>query len=81
MAAVGGNLTGCAFTNPKVVHWLVRQTKVPFGALTQELAISPKRAEVADRGSADSGGVEPDFGGMDWRPLGQTGPPNWTTKR
>ncbi len=33
------------FTNPKAIRWLVRQTKVPFGALGQELAILAKDAK------------------------------------
>jgi hypothetical protein len=51
-AAAGPALTAVAanqlaervFTNPKMITWLLRQTKIPFGALNQELAILAKDA-------------------------------------
>jgi hypothetical protein len=44
-AVVGGNLAARAFTNPRIVHWLVRQTRVPTGALAQELVLLTRQAK------------------------------------
>jgi hypothetical protein len=65
---VGGNLTARAFTNPRIVHRLVRQTRVPFGALYQELAILAKDSQkwpAEDRETAQE--LSQTLGGMDWR--------------
>jgi hypothetical protein len=53
---VGHQLTKRVFTNPKTVHWLVRQSRVPAGALAQEATIllkdvqkwSPEDREVGE---------------------------------
>jgi hypothetical protein len=43
-AAAANQLAERVFTNPRMINWLVRQTKIPFGAMQQELAILAKDA-------------------------------------
>jgi hypothetical protein len=67
-AAAANQLAERVFTNPRMVGWLVRQTKIPFGAMQQELAILAKDATKwgpDDRQTAmDLVGA---MGHMDWR--------------
>lgn len=58
------------FTNPRMIQWLVRQTKVPYGALAQELAILAKDSQKwgpNDRQIAQDFGAA--MGAMDWRSI------------
>jgi hypothetical protein len=67
-AAAANQLAERVFTNPRMVNWMVRQTKIPFGAMQQELAILAKDAVKwgpDDRQTAmDLVGA---MGHMDWR--------------
>jgi hypothetical protein len=65
-----GNIAARVFTNPKMINWMVRQTKVPYGALQQELAILAKDAV---KWGPDDRQTALDFvstmQGMDWRSI------------
>jgi hypothetical protein len=64
---IGTDLAARAFTSPKVVRWLVRQTNVPAGTLAQELVILTKQAKdwsPADRDIADA--MVKTLGTVDW---------------
>lgn len=71
LTAVGANqLAERVFTSPRMIHWLVRQTKIPFGAMSQELAILAK--ESRKWGPSDQQ-IAQDLTGalahMDWRSI------------
>jgi hypothetical protein len=56
------------FTNPRMIQWLVKQTKVPFGAMGQELALLVKDSQ---KWGAEERQLAQDLSGtlshMDWR--------------
>ena len=54
LAGVGANLTARAFTNPRIVHWMVGQTKVPYSALGMQLGILAKDSQKWDPESRDA---------------------------
>lgn len=64
----GSNLLARAFTSPRITNWLVRQTRLPFGALTQELALLAKDAQKwpeDDRETAQE--ISQSLSNVDWR--------------
>jgi hypothetical protein len=65
--AVGTNLMARAFTNPKIIRWLVKQNTVPLGAITTEAAILKKESEkwpTEDRETAQE--LSDVLTNMDW---------------
>jgi hypothetical protein len=65
--AVGTNLMARAFTNPKIIRWLVKQNSVPLGAITTEAAILKKESEkwpTEDRETAQE--LSDVLTNMDW---------------
>lgn len=68
-AAVGGGpyLAARMFTSPKMVHWLVGTTKMPYGALMGQL---PRLAKEAQAWSAEDRDIANDFvrhmSNIDW---------------
>jgi hypothetical protein len=66
----GHQLASRVFTNPKAISWLVRQTKVPYGAMRQELAVLAKDAEKWAPADRDVGlELASTLGQMDWRSI------------
>jgi hypothetical protein len=66
-AAAGTNLMARAFTNPRIIRWLVKQTTVPLGAITTEAAILKKESEkwpTEDRETAQE--LSDVLTNMDW---------------
>jgi hypothetical protein len=62
VASTGATLAAKAFTSPKMIDWMVKQTKVPFGLLTQQLALLAKHSQKwpeQDREVAQSLSLEP----------------------
>jgi hypothetical protein len=58
------------FTNPRMVNWMVRQTRIPFGAMNQEIAILAKDAQKwgpADKETAME--FVKAMTSMDWRSI------------
>ncbi len=67
---VANQLAERVFTNPRMINWLVKQTRVPFGAMRQELALLAKDAQKwgpADRTVAED--FSSAFGNIDWRSI------------
>lgn len=67
-AAASANVAARMFTNPRMIDWMVKQTKVPFAALTRQLAILAKDSQkwpAADRDIAQE--VSGALGNVDWR--------------
>jgi hypothetical protein len=69
-AAASQQLAERVFTNPRMIQWLVRQTKIPFGAMGQELALLVKDSQkwsTADRQIAQD--LSGTLSHMDWRSI------------
>jgi hypothetical protein len=55
------------FTNPRMIHWMVRQTKTPFGALGQEIALLAKQSQEWDPESREiAEEMVQEYSQMDW---------------
>ena len=66
-AATGSTLAAKAFTSPRLIDWMVRQTKVPFGMLAQQLALLAKDSQKwpeQDRAVAQD--LSSTLGNIDW---------------
>jgi hypothetical protein len=58
------------FTSPKAISWLLRQTKVPYGAMRQELAILAKDSQKWGPADRDVGmELASTLSQMDWRTI------------
>lgn len=71
LAPLGGatalNVAAKMFTSPRVISWLVKTTKVPFGMMAQQLAILAKDSQKwpeRDRETADD--LTSALGNIDW---------------
>ncbi len=67
---IANQLAERVFTNPRMINWLVKQTKVPFGAMRQEIALLAKDAQ---KWGPNDQSVAQDFtsafGNLDWRSI------------
>jgi hypothetical protein len=70
-AGTGKVLAEKVFTNPRMIRWLVKQTKVPLGAIQQELVILAKDSQRWDAESRDiADEIGNTFSNVDWRTMG-----------
>jgi hypothetical protein len=69
--AVGGSkLAAKVLTNPKIIRWMVKQTKAPLASLPAHLAVLAKQSESWDPESREiAQELSSTLGGLDWRPI------------
>jgi hypothetical protein len=64
------NIAAKAFTSPRILKWLVGTTKVPFGAMAQQLALLAKQSQKwSDEDKEIADGLVSHLGGIDWNQI------------
>lgn len=70
VASTGATIAAKAFTSPRLINWMVKQTQVPFGAMAQQIALLAKQSQSwsdEDRATADS--LVSSLGNVDWNQI------------